>query len=155
MRLDLKVRPEWGCVDQIREALRDLAAASVELASLADRLSMVGAELLENAIKYGVPIDGGIRLRVDTSDDEVVVAVTSGVDPARGVDALVQHVAQVGADAAGAYQKHVAEAAARGRAGGLGIARVAYEGGCRLETDDSQPGEITVRARAFRSPTPG
>jgi two-component sensor histidine kinase len=107
-----------------------------------DALAMVTGELLENAVKYGCWTSGGgvFRLRLWGDRRGATVAVENPVGdddegPAR-VESALRFLERF-ADTEAAYRARLLEIAAapRGSSGGLGLVRVAYEGGCRLRAD--------------------
>ena len=114
---------------------------------------MVSAELLENAVKYSTP-EGKVHLSISEEGDQVVVAVTNEViNPTRNIPALKQRLdwLRTFPSAADAYMAALSEVFdhkgdENATEGGLGIVRIAYEGGCGLDCDMSQPGVVTVRA---------
>jgi hypothetical protein len=127
--------------------------ASYSEDGLQEALAMVSAELLENAVKYGRPDANGIQFSMKGGPDQLEVAVTNATsDDPRHIDALVGRVTWLGgfADPAQAYREALEEiyqrAVPANGAGGLGIVRIAHEGGCRVSVDTSRPGWITVRA---------
>lgn len=153
LRLDLCIPPEWARIDAIREAVGLFVAAVFGDGELRESLPMVSAELLENAIKYG-KLDGtGVRYSLREDDNEVVISVSNAIEPgAAQVRALAAHVAWVGsfAEPVAAYQAALArlydqEDRPEGESG-LGLVRIAYEGGCRVECDTTEPGRVTLRA---------
>ncbi len=153
LRLELWIAHDWDCIDPVREAVAHCLSAVSADKDLTDALSMVSAELLENAVKYGKPEPRGIFFSLHTEGDHIVIAVTNSVEAqAAHVGALLAQLAWLHtfADPADAYRtvlesmyKQENDAAAISR---LGIVRIAYEGGCRLDCDTSEPGRVTVRA---------
>jgi hypothetical protein len=154
VHLDMALCPDWKGIDPIREAV----ARCVEVAyrgedGLDEALAMVTAELLENAVKYGNAEDFGIAfsLRGDPDRLEVTVSHAAGNDP-RHLANLLRRVQWLGqfSDSAEAYHAALEEiylqAPVNSGAGGLGIVRIAHEGGCQVVVDTSDPGRVTVRA---------
>lgn len=121
---------------------------------LAEQLAMVASELLENAVKHGE--EGPITLTVQESAGQLEVAVENpvGTDPV-GTARLAQRIALIRqfASAREAYLTALLEVYEQGLASGasgqstLGLARIAAEGECLLELEQSRPGWVTVRAR--------
>jgi hypothetical protein len=106
-------------------------------------IAMVTGELLENAVKYGDWSDAARTFRLHVSGDGRRAAV-SVEHPVRQGDPHVLRLLDTlrwlrGFSSAGdAYRARlmaVAAAERPGETGGLGLARVAYEGGCALRAD--------------------
>jgi hypothetical protein len=152
IHLELAVPSDWSRIDAVREAVgRSIEAVFGDL-DLRDALAMVAAELLENAIKYGV---GGVRLVVGCEAGRLVISVENAVDEGQGhARVLAELIAQVGAlEPLAAYQAALERAfAAASEHSGLGLARIRYEGGCGLRCDTSAPGRVTVTATSAPLP---
>ncbi|HEV8323725.1 MAG TPA: ATP-binding protein [Myxococcota bacterium] len=155
----LRLPAEWRRIEAVREAIGRCLEAVFADEELAGALAMVTAELLENAVKYGKLDPGGVVLSVEEDGGGVTVGVTNAVEAAsRHVEALRDRVAWIArfADPADAFVAAMAEVFARGDPdadSGLGLARIAHEGGCTLACDESVPGRVTVRAsRAHAEP---
>src|SRR5262249_38094965 len=77
LNLKLSVPGEWARIDRIRLAVSHAVAAVTDDEADRDAMAMVAAELLENAIKYGVA-DTAIELTLEHSDGVTsLVAVNS------------------------------------------------------------------------------
>ena len=157
LNLDFRIPTEWARIDAAREAIGSCLYAVFADADLKDALSMVSAELLENAVKYGKPDPDGVRIRLLYDGQEVCVEVTNLVEQTSHHTKVLQSKLdwiRAFHDPADAYTAALAqvyertdEEAAIG--GGLGLVRIVYEGGCRLEccsTADS----LSVIARYSR-----
>jgi hypothetical protein len=157
LHLDLWIPGDWERINLIREAVARCVAAVFGDVELKEALAMVSAELLENAVKYGIP-GTGVNVSVHEDGESLVVDVTNQVQDARHVDALRHRLDWLRgfADPSEAYMAAMAdiyahaEARPQGQEGGLGLVRVSYEGGCRVDCDTSETGKITVRARCAR-----
>jgi anti-sigma regulatory factor (Ser/Thr protein kinase) len=166
LRLDLTVPADWNRIDRVREVVAGCLGTLCEEDEVADALSMVSAELLENAIKYGdaarPEILFSLALRAEPAQLVVTVANTTGGDP-RNVHALHSRIAwlQGFSSPAEAYVAALGDLYNRADstiAGGLGLVRVAHEGGCTVAIDASDPGWVRVcasRALAAAEPASG
>jgi anti-sigma regulatory factor (Ser/Thr protein kinase) len=155
VNLQLRLPNDWDNVERGRRLIRHVVVDGFDDPDLADALAMVGSELLENAFRYGEE-NASVRLLVQAQDDDsIVVAVTSTVAAGSPhLETLRARVERLGAldDPEEVLRVALADRAkASAEHGGLGLARVIYEGRCRLECDLSQPGKVTVRARRLRS----
>jgi hypothetical protein len=166
LRLDLLVPADWTGIDRVREVVVGClgTVCRSEGDDVADALSMVSAELLENAMKYG---DAGrpeilfsLALRSEPNELVVTVANSTGGD-SRNLDALHSRVAWLKgfSSPAEAYVAALGDLYNRADSavgGGLGLVRVAHEGGCTVAIDASGPGWVRVRAsRPLTATTPG
>ena len=149
LHLDLAIPPDWGRIDQVREAVSHCVTAVYANRDLRDALAMVASELLENAFKYGKS-GPDVKITVREHAGRVVVTVTNEVDAdTPHTEALEQRVAWVKnfGDPQQAYQAALERAYTdESDASGLGLARISYEGGCNLDCDTSTAGKVTVRA---------
>ncbi len=150
--IDVPVRNQWADIERLRASVQNCLMAVFTDVGGVNALAMVTGELLENAVKYGHwGSDGGVfRLRVSGDRRQAAVTVENPVDdgaegPAR-VEATLRWLGRF-QDAGAAYQARLLEVAAapRGTSGGLGLARVAYEGGCRLRAERA-PNTLRVTA---------
>lgn len=153
LSLQLALPGQWELVDEVREAVRRLVSSAWGDGELADALSMASAELLENAIKYGVA-GGAVDLTLTDEGEELVITVANHIDPdtryAAQLEACLEWLHGF-ANPAVAYTEALQRLFAKGDAAsgesGLGILRVAYEGGCQVDCDLSAAPRILVRAR--------
>ena len=155
LSLTLDIAADWSKIDPTREAVGLLVLALFGDDDLRDALAMVSEELLENAIKYSLPASS-VALAIEHRGDGVDIAVTNAVDGGavhladlRARIAWVRSFATPSEAYAAALARVYAQAG-DGRSG-LGIARIAYEGRCGLECDESVPGRVTVTARCPRA----
>src|SRR5262249_13265584 len=147
--LDVPVRNEWTNVERVRIAVQNCFEAVFRDISGRDALAMVTGELVENAIKYG-HWEGGaglFRLRVWGDTNAGFVSVTNPVAPTSDGPARVAEALSFLArfpNAAEAYQARLLEVARSGKPMGLGLARIAYEGGCVLRSEKSNENLIVT-----------
>jgi len=114
---------------------------------------MVSAELLENAVKYSRKVPG-IRPRIQYGlvggEDRVVVSVANPTSPDGGdAKALISNIRWLRdlGDPADAYAQRMREVfEGRVSDGGLGLVRIAYEGGCELDWSVVDGCRVEVRA---------
>jgi hypothetical protein len=148
LMLELCLAPDWDRIDDVRQAVSLCVAAVFGQSTLNESLSMVSAELLENAVKYGKP-HAAITLAIDEAPDRVTVEVTNDVErDSRHAAALNDQIAWLTTfdDPAKAYLAALERAYREACEGGLGLVRVAYEGRCSVESDTTTPGRVRVRA---------
>jgi hypothetical protein len=111
-------------------------------------MEMVASDLIENAIKYGQPDPRGIELIVD--GEVKFLEVVSSVRDA-DLAPLEERVKWLSAqnDPQQAWLRALSEVFERGEFG-LGLARIASEGGCRISLRMVSPGRLAVRAYRIR-----
>jgi hypothetical protein len=148
--LERRVPRDWDGIDAIREEVaRSMAAPADQDAR--EAMGMIAAELLENAVKFGLARPEGIGLALTREGPDVVLVVENAVDPGSpDLKSLLDRVAWCAgfATAEAAYMAALADVYAQPSArGGLGIVRIVYEGGCRVSCDTTRPGLVRVSAR--------
>jgi hypothetical protein len=150
--LHVELHSEWKRVDNMREAVSSLVRAATDDDELGFALSMVGAELLENAIKYGTGADVVFRLVQDAGELRVEVTNLSAPQSTHLTTLLSQlQWLDSFTDSSEAYKQvlsrvyHGSDLASM--ESGLGLARIRHEGACALHCDRSEPGQVTVVAR--------
>jgi hypothetical protein len=150
LALEMSIPAGWERIDPMREAVGLVVLALVGDDDVRDAVAMVSEELLENAVKYGRP-GSNLALSVVSDGQGLHIAVTNSVpDGTPHVPKLCEQIDWILGfpSAADAYRAALERVYARTDRSetGLGIARVAYEGGCALSCDLSVPGRVTVRA---------
>ena len=155
LSIRLRVPAEWAGIEPVREAVGKVLHVVCTDRDVEDAVSMVCAELLDNALRYGVPDQSGISFSLQILEGQLVVSVSHAVAfGSPDVPRLLDRLAWVGrqADPAQAFVEALAQVGARmtdapGDGGaGVGLARVAYMGGCRLAADTSRSDRVTVIA---------
>jgi hypothetical protein len=160
LRLDLTVPAQWERIEAVREVVARCLTLVFETQELRDAVAMVSAELLENAVKYG---GAGPAIWFTLREERGVVLITvthpTGRDPAH-LSSLLDRVAWLRRFVS-TREAYIAALASLYETeadndvtvtGGLGIVRMAHEGGCALDVDTSQPGWLTVQASRPVSP---
>lgn len=151
LTIDVAVRGDWDDVERVRTSVWNCITAALGPFDVRDALAMVVAELLENAVKHGCPGDGSapprLRLRLDPLRGVVVVenVVASDGSAVRVLQSLEWLRGFPTSEEA--YQARLLALAESPDDGGsgLGLARVAYEGGCTLSAD-YQGGVLCITA---------
>ena len=137
----MQLMPEWDAIRSTWDPCHRHLEAQGMTADEAYSLCMVVQELLENGVKYGrfTKSDQFVDLTLDVAPQEVTIEVKSpvGVDSNElgEFDRTVQWIRGF-QDPFEAYVERLKLVSARawgtGR-GGLGLARVAYEGRCAID----------------------
>jgi len=142
--IDVPVSTQWRNIELLRASVQSCLEAVFSDVEGSDAIAMVTGELLENAVKYGhwTQGNGVFRLRVwgdeDTGHIEVENPVGADDQGPRRVGEILEWMEGF-ATPEEAYQARLLQVASapRGTASGLGLARVVYEGGCRLSAETS------------------
>lgn len=152
--IDLPVRNHWENVDLLRTSILNCFTAIFSEVDGVHAFATVAAELLENAIKYGRWQDTASKLhvRVWGDDDSAHVEVEHPCDPtSEDVHELLRTIEWLKTfpSAEQAYRAKLLEAAtASAGVSRLGLARIAYEGGCELRAAiDGETLRVTSIAR--------
>ncbi len=138
----------WGHIREARKLVQDALAAHD--AELRDAAAMTMSELIENAVKYGEPVEGmpGARFTMSIGDDVVEIRVQNGSLDTSSLAALRRTVdaiaAAVGPDAREAlYVARLQQLMEdTGSGGQLGLYRIGFEGGFDLAC--SQEGDVVT-----------
>jgi hypothetical protein len=138
--LDLPIVNDWENVDRIRTSILNCFIAIFPPGSAqAISVANVTSELLENAIKYGAwKATDRLRLKVWGEGDEVRIQVENPIEAGASARELMDMITWLSSfpSPAEAYQaRMMAFASAPTGATKLGLARIAYEGACRLSAE--------------------
>jgi hypothetical protein len=148
--LQLCFEADWDRIESVRQAVKLCVFASFGEVAFRDALAMVSSELLENGVKYG-KAGAPIRLSVTQGVDDVRIVVTNEVEAGSAhTETLRERVAWVASFATprDAYEAALATAYEdENAAGGLGIVRIAHEGGCVVQCDASTSSRVVMTAR--------
>jgi len=143
--VELRFKPLWLYVDEVREFCGFFARATFEDAAIGDRVGLVVHELIENAIRYGD--DKELELRMERFEGSVVIRVanTTSDDRAQRLVAIFSEMMAV--SPGDAYARALQNAAGRPSIeSGLGLPRVRCEGQVELELE-IEPGRVCITAR--------
>jgi hypothetical protein len=157
--IELPVMNHWENVDRLRTSIRDCMSAIFQETDAVESFATVTAELLENAIKYGMWKDptAKVHLRVSGDAGETRVEVENPVDASsEDTQELIRTIdwLRTFPSAEEAYHAKLLEVAASSSgASRLGLARIAYEGGCELSAEiDGSVLRVTSVARTLAPP---
>jgi hypothetical protein len=140
--IELPVQNDWANVDLVRTSVLGCFNAIFTDNEGCQSFATVASELMENAIKYGAWNEGvrHLHLRVwgDGQTASVQVAHPIAANDAANVRELLATIVWLNgfADPEDAYRaRMLAIAAAPAGATKLGLARIAYEGRCKLAAE--------------------
>lgn len=150
LRIELRVAAQWSRIESVRTAVGLCVGLVYADENMCRSISMAAAELMENAIKYGRADENRVTLAVTDEDDEVVVEVTNHVDGEAAHARVAARLAWIASFATpnDAYQAAILAMPSEDgpvTSSGLGLARIAHEGGCRLSMA-TRGDELTLRA---------
>ncbi len=136
------LNPDWDEIERVRSATHHFMKKSGSKAETTQAVEMVVSELVENAVKYGSFSEGHEQITVDVEmmGDVIVLVVTNPVTSKnlshlKTLDRTIQWIRGF-QDPFEAYVQRIQEVAQRpmdDKASGLGVVRVAYEGGAVLD----------------------
>ncbi|MCC7540600.1 MAG: hypothetical protein IT379_30575 [Deltaproteobacteria bacterium] len=158
LTLDVTLRGDWDDVERVRSSVWNCVTAALGPFDVRDAFAMVVAELLENAVKHGSSNDcGPPRLRLSIDPLRGVVTVRNVVVSDRCAERVLRSLEWLrgfptSEEAYMARLLALAECPDEGGSG-LGLARVAYEGGCTLSAD-YDGGVLSVTAVMDLGPSP-
>jgi hypothetical protein len=141
--LSLSVRGDISAILDAQQEVRRFVQAKLGDAK-ALLMEMVAAELLENAVKHGEPDPRGIELLVEGEVRFIEVTSTVRDEDLARLEARVTWLAEQG-DPQQAWLRALSEVFQSGKFG-LGLARIASEGGCRISLRMLSKGRLAVRA---------
>jgi hypothetical protein len=151
--IEMLVPPEWDRVELVRTVTDGLVrtVGPAAAADVAERLAIVAGELMENAVKYGKAGEA-VAFQLRREGSAIVLSVTSVDDPLTGssarLKARVDWLAtfESALDAYHATIERLDSDAAVVDGAGLGLARILFEGECRLSCDLHQDGRVSMEA---------
>lgn len=160
--LELPLRQDWEAIEPLRDGVTACLRAVFRDLSVSESLAMVAGELLENAVKFGdraARAGQGFGLSVQGDERGVEIEVSSPAAPSSPeVERLLAEIARIGhaPSPREAYLDAMRRVALRGGGSGLGLARIAHEGGCDLSATVGTDGVLRVRAvtRSLKGPSP-
>lgn len=140
LQVSLPASPSWDAIELIRGSVLACVNVTFPDPALAARMGLVAGELMENAVKYGSWREGRKGcFTLELCDDEDRLAIEVAC-PAGDADPNLERLHQELDRIQGAPSPE--EAFLRGMRGvalrrhkGLGLARIAHEGGCDLAAE--------------------
>lgn len=144
--VELWFQPRWTYISCVRKFLSGFFLIGLADKERAEQISMAASELLENAVKYSSESSNHLSVRVSRRANEIDLVVENPADPQQ-INVLRREFAIVNAaDPERIYLKRMEEAASTGGQSRLGLIRIRYDAGARLELD---AGENEVAIHAF------
>jgi hypothetical protein len=152
-RLEVDLACDWDAIKRVWDPVVDHLTGSGLDADTAYLLSMSAQELLENAVKYGgrVTREPSIKLTVDVGPREVTIEVTGPAAPPEKLKKLDEAIQWIRGfqDPFEAYVERLKQVSAMPYANGesgLGLTRIAYEGGCVLDFYVDDADQLSISA---------
>ncbi|WP_394836456.1 hypothetical protein LVJ94_06070 [Pendulispora rubella] len=152
IELDLLPSPGcWAKIRELRQRVKRLMASYDE--DVQDAAVMTASELLENALKYGVPVEGTSAARFELRLDggALTIATTNVVDSDADGTALRERIERImrEPDKEALYVQRLQDFVdASAVAGGLGLYRVAFEGAFDLQCATGNKMVVVTARRA-------
>jgi hypothetical protein len=144
----VSVKPDWTEVERLRDFVGAWLFALMRDTHVRDNVVLVTAELLENAMRHGKPGQRLIEYEVRTQTGQPIVRVVNEIEPKGGAyDRLIDRLTWIArsGDPSAAFTKQI-ENIALGKAEGLGLTRIRYEGACDLSCQKLADGRVEVTA---------
>lgn len=131
--LELRLEPRWPYIACVRKFIAGFFLIGLSDKERAEQISMAASELLENAIKYASEDDTRLRLEIRRQGNEIIMKVENPADPPQ-INVLRREFALINAgDPEEIYLRRMEEAAKTGGQSRLGLIRIRFEAGARLE----------------------
>jgi hypothetical protein len=140
--LRVRMKPDWEEIERTSDQGVHFLVSHRVTGQIAEALYMVISELLENSLKYGVFVgeEATVTLSIRVTRHEVIVEVTNPFDESckanlQTLDRMIQWIRGY-QDPFEAYLEKLREVSRRpmhDETSGLGLARIAYEGGAILD----------------------
>lgn len=143
LSLSLSLQGDASTLVEVQEKIGRFVKAQLGEAE-ASAMEMVAAELLENAVKHGQADPRGVELLVEGEVRFIEVVSSVRPEDLAPLEERVKWLAAQG-DPQQAWMRALSEVFERGEFG-LGLARIASEGGCRISLRMVSPGRLAVRA---------
>ncbi len=153
VRYELGFRPQWEDIEHVRASIAFCLKAVLTNFASHESITMVTAELLENALKYGGTSEN-IQYVFSLSKNDAFIRVTNPIASVDDANKLIELVTWINEfdEPSLAYQQRMQDIylSEEIAPGGLGLVRVAYEGECVLSAQylDGDCIEVVARYRA-------
>lgn len=143
--LTMRMKPPWVFIDELRRFVESFCACAMPGGDREAQLALAVHELMQNAVPHSHGEEVELTLEVEPSADRVAVSVTNACTEEE-FHALAEKVAKMNGerDALQHYLRAMKETPAQTR-GGLGLARVRFEGQLDLAVSRSR-GRLMVQA---------
>lgn len=148
------IEPLWDEIENARNQVSQLLIEKNMQEEHVHAVTMIVSELIENGIKYGKFSSGGnIETQINIANNLITVEVIHPMDTAdrlhlRELDKMIQWIRGY-QDPFEAYiekLKIVAKMPMRDKKSGLGLVRIAYEGGAILDFFINEDSKLNVSA---------
>jgi hypothetical protein len=154
-RVELPIPPNWQSIDLLYRTIASCTEPLIDDQKLCQTLAMVASELIENAVKYGDWSRSGfasvvISPRATPGGDVIDVEVTNSIAGEGAYRDVLETLAWIASfpsprDAYTARIRQLSEDVDPEQSR-LGLVRVAYEGGCKVEAALADAGVLRVTA---------
>lgn len=133
--VELRFGPRWTYISCVRKFVASFFLIGLSDKERAEQISMAASELLENAIKYASEEDSDLRIEIIRRGTEIDLCVENPAEPQQ-INTLRREFALINTgDPEEVYLKRMEEAAKTGGQSRLGLIRIRYEAGARLQLE--------------------
>lgn len=143
--VEMRFGPRWTYISCVRKFVASFFMIGLADKERAEQISMAASELLENAVKYASEEEGYLKISIAKSTNEVDVCVKNRAEP-HHVNTLRREFALIhSGEPERVYLKKMEEAAMTEGQSRLGLARILYEAGAKLQLD-VKDGDVSIHA---------
>jgi len=148
------IEPAWDEIEKARNQISRFLVDHHILEDLVQAETMIFSELIENGVKYGKFLPGDhVETHVNIDDHLITIEVIHPIDTAdrdhlRELDEMIQWIRGY-QDSFEAYiekLKEIAKKSIKDKKSGLGLVRIAYEGGAILDFYINEDSKLNVSA---------
>ena len=133
--VEIRLEPRWTYISCVRKFVANLFLIGLADKERAEQISMAASELLENAVKYSSEEDGGLRLKISRTGGLIDLLVENPAE-AHQINVLRREFALINAgEPEETYLKRMEEASRTAGQSRLGLIRVRFEAGARLQLE--------------------
>ncbi len=137
--INLSIKPTWSIVRDIQAKASEFMQNRNQPEDAIESTIMCVAELIENAIKYGIETPDGRNIECDfmAHDDTIFISVSNSIRDENDLNKLINHIQRIQSsdNVADLYIERLQELMDNPPSGEsmLGLYRIAYEGGFKLD----------------------
>lgn len=144
--VEMRFGPRWTYISCVRKFVASFFMIGLSDKERAEQISMAASELLENAVKYASEEEGYLKISIAKGENEVDVCVKNRAEP-HHINTLRRELALIHAgEPERVYLRKMEEAAmTEGGESRLGLARILFEAGAKLQLDVND-GEVSIHA---------
>lgn len=133
MYLELRLRPTVGIISAVRRSIMSLYERVLADPDASARVGLVTHELLENVLRHSSTGDTTLNIRISLPESVVWVETTNQATPDNIAQLRARATSIATVDPDEAYLEAMRASVGSDKIGGLGLARIAAEGGMKVD----------------------